>query len=170
MAESKGFADRVERWLSKIPGIRTYRDREQRRETDKKVREHLADRLQEVRFQLKNCVLELNQKSPLNPLLSEIDRLSSKVQQMGDTIRFASYGYAGIFDLEKIREEELNKLYEFDLTLMEDLSQIQTKVKGMEPKLPPEQWKPVVTEAFALLDGLEIKFRRRHDFMMQKSA
>jgi hypothetical protein len=170
MAEIKGFSDRVERWLSKIPGIRTYRDREHRRETDKKFREHLADRLQEVRFQLKNCILELNQKSPLNPLLTEIDRLSSKVQQMGDTIRFASYGYAGIFDLEKIREEELNQLYEFDLSLMEDASQIQTKVKGMDLKALPEQWKPLIAEASLLLDGLELKFRRRHDFMMKKPA
>ncbi len=170
MAEIKGLSDRIERWLSKIPGIRTYRDREHRRETDKKLREHLSDRLQEVRFQIRNYTLACHQKSPLHPMLSEIDRLSSKLQQMGDTIRHASYGYSGIFDREKIREEELARLYDFDLSLMEDISQIQAKVKGMNPPVSPEELKPVVAEAMGLLDGLEARFRQRHDFMMQKPA
>jgi len=170
MAEMKGFADRVERWLSKIPGIRTYRDREHRRETDKKLREHLAERLQEVRFQIKNYTLACHQKSPLHPMLSEIDRLSSKLQQLGDTIRYASYGYSGIFDVEKIREEELARLYDFDLSLMDDISQIQAKIKGMNPQVSPDELRPVVAEVFSLLDRLEMKFRQRHDFMMQKPA
>lgn len=170
MPEIKGFSDRIERWLSKIPGIRTYRDREHRRETDKRLREHLSDRLQEVRFLIKNYTLACHQKSPLHPVLSEIDRLSSKLQQMGDTIRHASYGYSGIFDGEKIREEELARLYDFDLSLMEDISHIQAKVKGINPQVSPEELRPVVTEVFALLDNLELKFRQRYEYVMKKPA
>jgi hypothetical protein len=165
MAESKGFADRVERWLSKIPGIRTYRDREHRRETDKKLREHLAAQLQGARGELKNRTLELSQKNPVDPLLKDLDRLSSRAQQMADTIRYASYGYAGIFDVEKIREEELGRLYDFDLALMEDIDRIQKKVEEMDPNHPPEQWKSSVVDGLRLLDGLEKNFNQRNDFM-----
>ncbi|MBU1206775.1 MAG: hypothetical protein KKH04_07605 [Proteobacteria bacterium] len=35
MGTPKGFSDRIENWLAKIPGIRTYQDREHRRETAK---------------------------------------------------------------------------------------------------------------------------------------
>ncbi len=166
MEKAKGFSDRVELWLAKIPGIRTYRDREHRRETDKQLREHLASRLQEFRSQLKDLTLEMSQKSTLDSL-PELDRLSSRIQQMADTIRYASYGYSGIFDLQKIREEELQRLYDFDLSLMEDLDQIQAKMKEMMPAVPPEKWKPVMTEAFRLLDDLEKKFRQRGDFLAQ---
>jgi hypothetical protein len=166
MEKAKGFSDRVERWLAKIPGIRTYRDREHRRETDKQLREHLASRLQEVRSQLKDFTLEMSRKDNLDSL-TELDRLSSRIQQMADTIRYASYGYSGIFDLQKIREEELQKLYDFDLSLMNDLDQVQAKVKEMTPAVPPEKWKPVMTEAFRLLDDLEKKFRQRGDFLVQ---
>ena len=165
METPQGFADRVERWLSKIPGIRTYREREHRRETDKKLREHLAAQLQEVRTQMKNRTLVLSQKDATHSLLSELDRFSSRTQQMADTIRYASYGYAGIFDLEKIREEELGRLYDFDLALMEDLDRIQKTVEEIDPANPPEKWKPAIAEGFRLLDGLEKKFNQRHDFM-----
>jgi hypothetical protein len=56
MEARKGFSDRVERWLARIPGVRTYRDREHRRETDKQLREHLASQLQEARSHLTRAI------------------------------------------------------------------------------------------------------------------
>jgi len=164
MGTVKGFSDRIENWLAKIPGIRTYRDREHRRETDKKLREHLGANLSETQAQLKELLLVFTQQEKLD-LLAEMDRLSSHIQQMADTIRFASYGYGGIFDLEKIREEELDKLYAFDLALMEDLDQIKAKAEEMDPESSSEVIRKKIKEAENLLDSLEKKFRRRSDFM-----
>ncbi len=164
MEKGKGFSDRVELWLAKIPGIRTYRDREHRRETDKQLREHLASRLQEFRSQLKDLTLEMSQKSTLDSL-PELDRLSSRIQQMADTIRYASYGYAGIFDVEKIREEELDRLYTFDLSLMDEVEGIESKVAELAPQHPPEKWSRAIEETVHLLDALEKQFRQRNDFM-----
>ena len=106
----------------------------------------------------------MSQKGQLGQL-AELDRLSSRMQQMADTIRYASYGYAGIFDLEKIREEELNRLYTFDLSLMDDLEGIQAKIAEWSPQNPPEKLNPAIEEVGHLLDGLEKKFRQRNDFM-----
>jgi len=164
MEAAKGFSDRVERWLARIPGIRTYRDREHRRETDKHLREHLASRLQEARSQLSRTTLEVSKRGPFDSL-EELDRLSSRLQQMADTIRYASYGYAGIFDLEKIREEELDRIYAFDLSLMDDLEGIQTQVTEIGAQASPEKGKMMIAEAFRLLDGLEKKFHQRNEFM-----
>lgn len=166
---SKGFSDRVERWLARIPGIRTYRDREHRRETDKHLREHLASRLQEARTGLIRTALEMSKKGQFGPL-TELDRLSSRIQQMADTIRYASYGYAGIFDVEKIREEELERLYTFDLSLMDDLEEIQPKVAELGTMNSPEKWSALIGEAFHLLDALEKKFRQRNEFMARPAG
>ena len=164
MKARKGFSDRVERWLARIPGVRTYRDREHRRETDKQLREHLASQLQEARTQLKGTILDLSKKGQLD-LLEELDRLSSRIQQMADSIRYASYGYSGIFDLEKIREEELDRIYSVDLSLVDDLDGIRAKVAELGSQTSPEKRKTMAEEAFDLLDVLEKNFRQRNDFL-----
>jgi hypothetical protein len=159
-----GFSERLERWLTRIPGIRTYEAREHRRETDKRVREQLAAHLQEARAYLKRLTLDLSQKAQLDPL-DELDRLSSHIQQMADTIRYASYGYGGIFDLEKIREEELGRLYEFDLYLMDDIEAIQAEVNELRADLPPDAWGSRIREIEERTGALEQRFGRRRDFM-----
>ncbi len=164
MGTPKGFSDRIENWLAKIPGICTYRDREHRRETDKQLREHLAARLQETRKLLKRLILDISQKGDLT-LLAEMDRLSSHLQQMVDTIRYASYGYGGIFDLEKIREEELDQLYSFDLSLMEDLDGIQAQMEEMVQDASSEVLRQRMQQSESLVDALEKKFRNRNDFL-----
>ncbi len=169
MGTSKGFSDTVENWLAKIPGIRTYRDREHRRETDKQLREHLASRLQAARQELKRLILDMSQKGDLN-LLAPLDRLSSRLQQMADTIRHASYGYGGIFDLEKIREEELDQLYTFYLSLLTDLDGIQARAEQMAQGASAENLLPRIQESEGLLNALEKKFRSRDDFLARSGS
>jgi len=164
MEKSKGFADRVESWMARIPGVRTYREREHRRETDKKLREHLAFRIQEFRSQLKNIVLDLTTRGQMDSL-ARLDRLSSRLQQVSDTIRYAAYGYSGIFDLEKIREDELNRLYTFDLRLADDLDKIQKSVEEIGRAASREGREKSIREAELLLDSLESKFNQRKEFM-----
>jgi len=166
MVTGKGFSDRVEIWLARIPGIRTYRDREHRRETDKKIREHLASRLQEVRFELQRLALDWSQGGLMDGL-EELDRANSWAQQLADSIRYANYGYSGIFAPEKIREEELSRLYEFDLSLTDDLDQLQSRVGELNPQTPPAQRKRVIGEVNQLLGALEHQFNQRHDFIIR---
>jgi hypothetical protein len=169
MEKPRGFADRVEGWMARIPGVRTYREREHRRETDKKLREHLASRLQEVRSQMKKVVLDLSARGQMESL-GKLDRLSSHLQQMADTIRYASYGYGGIFDVEKIREDALNRLYTFDLLLADDLERIQKSVAEIGPASPPAEREKKVEETETFLDSLETKFNQRKEFMSLPSS
>ena len=166
MEKSKGFSDRVESWLARIPGVRTYRDREHRRETDKKLREHLALRLQEVRSPLKRVTLDLSSRGQMESL-AKLDRFSSRLQQMADTIRYASYGYSGIFDLDKIREEELDRLYSFDLSLVEELERIQKSVGEIGLAATREAREQKIGEADTLADSLETKFNQRKELISQ---
>lgn len=164
MEMRKGFADRVESWMARVPGVRTYREREHRRETDKKLREHLASGLQEVRSQLKKIVLDSSTRGEMDSLAG-LDRLSSHLQQMIDAIRYAAYGYGGIFDLEKIRQDELDRLYNFDFTLAEDLERIRKSVEEIGQAATPEARKKKAEEAESFLASMETKFQQRKDWM-----
>jgi hypothetical protein len=169
MDKPKGMADRIETWMKKIPGVRSYKEREHRRETDKKLREHLAFRLQEYRSQVKKVALDLTDKGQMESL-AKLDRFSSRLQQMADTIRYASYGYSGIFDLEKIREDELDRLYSFDLSLVDDLENIQKSIEEVGPAATPAVREKKIGEADTLVDSLERKFNQRKELLSQALA
>mgnify|MGYP000622148252 CR=1 FL=1 len=165
MDKPKGLADRIETWMKKIPGVRTYMEREHRRETDKKLREHLASRLQEARSRLKKITLDLSAQNQMESL-ARLDRFSSRLQQMADAIRYASYGYSGVFDLEKIREDELDRLYSFDLLLVDHLDRIQKGVEEVGRASSAFAREKKAEEAEAVLDALEIQFNRRKELIM----
>ena len=168
MQPTGGFADHVEKWISWVPGVGTYRDREKRRETDKKIREHVADQLQDARAHLKRNITDFSRKGNLDPLV-DLDHLSSQIQQMADTIRYASYGYGGIFDLEKIRDEEIHRLCSFDLSLKEDGEKLRGKIGEITPILSADDLKKKILEAGAVMVNLQEKYRKRKEFMGRKA-
>jgi hypothetical protein len=43
----------------------------------------------------------------------------TQLKTFTDRIRFASYGYAGLFDAVKIGENELQQIYDFDAALID---------------------------------------------------
>jgi hypothetical protein len=160
----EGLSDHIERWLARVPVIGTYRDREQRRETDKRLREHLASRLTESKETVQRTALDLAQRGKLAHL-DDVDRLASHIQQMADTIRYASYGYSGIFALEKIREEALDRLYAFDLSLMEDIDGIQATVSRLDGDMSDAALSRAARAADESVTALENKFRQRKDVL-----
>jgi hypothetical protein len=168
MEAAKGLADHVEKWVSWVPGIGTYRDREKRRETDKRIREQVAGGLQETRGVLKRAMLDFSRNGKAD-LLIDLDHLSAQIQQMADTIRYAAYGYGGIFDLEKIREEEIHRLCSFDLGLKEDAERLQGKIAEITPALSAEEMRRKIHEAGAVVVSLQEKYRRRKEFMGRRA-
>jgi hypothetical protein len=125
--DSKGG---LERLLSKIPGYHGYKEKEDRRAADKLLREHLVGQLGEQRRQLAELQRDLLEGGGLS-LVDELDRAVTKVQNLADKIKTASYGYAGIFDAVKVKEEELDALYEFDEDMLGHVSTIQAAIDAL---------------------------------------
>ena len=72
------------------------------------------------------------------------------LDRFANRIRHADYGYTGFFDAVKIREPELDQLYEFDLALMDTVEGLAAQVEalpatGAEPAL--HELLEAVTEA-----------------------
>jgi hypothetical protein len=79
-----------------FPGIPSYQERAGLRAQDKVIREQLAARITEQVGNLHQIMAELSNRAALKPL-ANLDELSRKLMRLSDTIRFASYGYAGLF-------------------------------------------------------------------------
>jgi hypothetical protein len=139
----------LERIAARIPGIKGYLDRELRREVDKMQRDWLAEQVDRARGRLNGKVREWSRGGGLAGL--DLAATSEKaLDRFANRIRHADYGYTGFFDAVKIRELELDQLYEFDLALMDIVEGLAAQVEalpatGAEPAL--RELLEAVTEA-----------------------
>ncbi len=120
----------VEKFFAKLPGIKGYREKELRREADKRLRTNLARRLGTQRRRLSALQLDLLKAGGLL-WMDDLDRAVGKLQLLIDRINTAAYGYAPFFDLERIKEEELDRLAQFDQTLFERVPDVAGGVDGV---------------------------------------
>lgn len=115
-----GWADRLERLIRLVPGLGRYQDREGLREADGRIRALLAKELVGLCRVLEGAQQQLTDVRRLETLPA-LDRINRRLATLADRIRFASYGFSGVFDLHKIRETELAALHRFDLALLEQI-------------------------------------------------
>ncbi len=115
----------LEKVIDFIPGWSGYQKRQKRREADRLLRETMAGKLQEQRRRLDAAQKKLIAHGRLD-LVDDVESAVTQLKTFTDRIRFASYGYAGLFDAVKVREDELKQLYDFDAALVEYVERLDT--------------------------------------------
>lgn len=128
--EAKAQRNILERLGDKIPGFRGFQDRELRRDVDKLQREHISGEIGRLKNALRDKARAYTDAGQI-AMLSPFDRLDRQLDGLSQSVRFADYGASGLFDAVKIGEAELQRLYEFDLSLLEDLAGLRTGVAGL---------------------------------------
>lgn len=113
-----------------IPGYTGYVRREARRDTDKLLRETIARRLDDVKSPIDEIIRDRTAGGNLDGL-SDLNRLKTYLGRIADTIRYASYGASGLFDLVQVKEQDLEQLYQFDLSIAQDADKIATRVQSL---------------------------------------
>jgi hypothetical protein len=122
-----------------FPGMPSYQEREGLRTQDKIIRERLAARIDEQVNHLQEIQSKLTNKAILQPL-AHLDRQSRKMSRLADTIRFASYGYAGLFAGVKVDEQKLAQLYDYDLSLHQEIEELAVAIGNLQQR-QDDQWK-----------------------------
>jgi hypothetical protein len=108
----------LEKLARKIPGYGGYKEKELRREADKLLRTELASRFDEQRKRVAELQHDLISQAKIE-FLDDLERAALKLQLLIDRIKTASYGYAGLFDAVKVKEEQLDALYAFDNRMLD---------------------------------------------------
>ena len=106
----------LERLGARVPGFTGYLERELRREVDQLLRADLAGRLDAARAGVGEFTRTLHLGVP-----GRLERLASIEKALdgaANGLRHAGSGYGGMFDAVKVREEQLEALYRFDLDLV----------------------------------------------------
>lgn len=120
----------LESLLRHIPGFRGYLEKEYRRDSDGLQRTWLSDRLQQAKRSLDTISSQLADAGRLD-LLTQYDRLRAKLDKLIARIRGASQGYSGIFDLVRIDEARLDRVYEHDMSMMQLVEEFLESIKRL---------------------------------------
>jgi hypothetical protein len=146
-----------------IPGYTGYVRREGRRDTDRILRDTIARRLDETRPAVNDMIRDRTAGGNLDGL-SNLNRLKSHLATTADLIRYASYGASGLFDLVQIREPDLDKLHQFDLSIARDADSIAGRVQSLsETEDADAESATLIRE----LDQLQEKIRARERIIQE---
>lgn len=152
----------LERLAGLVPGYNRYQQLEKRRDADKINRDIIYGELKTQQDALESMSARLvNAKHP--DTLDDLDRAVKKLRTVADRIRFADYGVSGFFDAMKTEEQELDRMYDFDLALGEQVKAIQSKISEMDDD---DSLIEKILELDLLIDGLGQRFSKREQAMM----
>lgn len=131
LGKAKAQQNKLEQLVSKLPLYQGYKEKELRRETDKLLRDSLAEA---CKAQWER-IADLQRQMVTGGLLAYVDDLQAaetRLRRFMDRIRNASYGYGGLFDAIKVDEETLDAVYDFDASLMEQINAIAASLDGVQ--------------------------------------
>jgi hypothetical protein len=120
----------IERLLKGLPGISGYIDKELRRDADKRVREGLVQTLEHSKSELMDIQNRLLSSGGLL-YMDDVDQAVVKLQTLIDRIKTASYGYAGLFDAVRVKEEQLDALNRFDVAMVTEVGQLNEAITAL---------------------------------------
>ncbi len=129
------FGDEMQRrvgsLLDRIPGYRGYRSKEDRRDADRRVREHLvtaydaqADRIERVARDLATA-RRLQEIGP-------VDEFARTLRHFIDRVRTATYGYGGLMGDRDVDAAALDQLRQFDEGLLSGVDELAKPIADLE--------------------------------------
>jgi hypothetical protein len=125
--EDRGLIKKIE---LAIPGFRGYRKREDLRIADSLLRKQLADDLKGLGTEIEGCRRDIIRNKEID-VLEDVARIVNNIQLTENKIRHAEQGYTGISADYRIKEEELDNMYEWDLSLLDNIVKIRESIDSL---------------------------------------
>ena len=133
-AQAKSQMRLSERIAAALPGFRGYKEKELRRESDKLIRNNLTLKLSKDKDNVRSIAQRIADKRYLD-VLTDIDRLTAKMDRITEKVNHASYGYSGFYDIVKIKEENLDRMITFDNQLLDEVDALTASIEDLKAQL-----------------------------------
>jgi hypothetical protein len=165
MRPAKEHADNrnwMETIVRHIPGFKGYLEKEYRRESDELQRNWLAGRLQQSKKGLNEYMQNLTAAGNLDALPT-IERVRLKLDKLQNRITSAMQGYSGMFDLVRIDEGVLDRVYQHDANLVDEVETLADTIEALPTKTEPPP--ALAAEVIKQIDHLEEAWDMREDIL-----
>ncbi len=126
----KGGRSLMEKIGRIIPGYSGYKNKLERQEADKLLRDFIVSKLDLQSENIKNLIDELQRGMKMKHL-TRADGSLKKLEKYRDRIKFANHGYSGLFEPVKVDTAVLDKMYDFDNSLIEVADQINKNINAI---------------------------------------
>lgn len=108
---------------SLIPGYDGYKDRDSRKNCEKKFRVALSEKLNDyenlIIEKINNCIQDSNLID-----MRKYETLRKKLNTLSHKILYTSYGANAFFSDQKIKEDELDQIYKYDLDISDNIEKL----------------------------------------------
>jgi hypothetical protein len=151
--------------IGKIPGFKGYFDREQRRSADKLLRDSVAARYEEQWRRISGLQRDLISQGGLM-YVDDLEAAAIKLRQFIDRVRSASYGYAGFFDAVKVQSEELESIYQYDLSMLTLVDEIGSAVDNVEASIGTDGLPAAIRHLVSLSQQSVEAFQKRSEVIL----
>jgi len=154
-AQAKSQMRLSERIAAALPGFRGYKEKELRRESDKLVRNNLYLKLTKDKDNVKSISQKIADKRYMD-VLTDIDRLNAKMDRITEKVNHASYGYAGFYDIVKIKEENLDRMITFDNQLLDEVNALTASIEDLKTQLLSNNFANLKDKIQTIADKFEL--------------
>ncbi len=168
MVDVRGKSESQRRWFEKvlqwIPGFRGYLSKEYRREADHVLRQFLAQKVQEGKKHVQAAARAATDGGKI-ALLKNVDQLNNLLEKVENRIKFAAHGYSGVFDAIKVKEAELDRLYEFDGRLLEVIAELNARLASLPDAAEGDagSFQTILRESVERLRGIDTLLNDREN-------
>ncbi len=154
-AQAKSQMRLSERIAAALPGFRGYKEKELRRESDKLVRNNLYLKLTKDKDNVKSISQKIADKRYMD-VLTDIDRLNAKMDRITEKVNHASYGYAGFYDIVKVKEENLDRMITFDNQLLDEVNALTASIEELKTQLLSNNFANLKDKIQTIADKFEL--------------
>jgi hypothetical protein len=154
-AQAKSQMRLSERIAAALPGFRGYKEKELRRESDKLIRNNLTLKLSKDKDNVRTISQRIADKRYLD-VLPDIDRLTAKMDRITEKVNHASYGYAGFYDIVKIKEDNLDRMITFDNQLLDEVDALTASIEDVKAQLVSGNYSNLKDKIQTMTDKLEL--------------
>ena len=116
---------------SKIPGFKGYIERQNRRDSDKLIRDTIYRRFRELEGRVSDLQVEFINQGEIK-YTNDLEKAALRLRTFADRVRTAPRGYSSLFEAVKINEAELAKLYEYDATLLDKADDVGRAIDNIQ--------------------------------------
>ena len=162
ITEGKDILGKIRNFLAGFVG---YVDRDNRREADKLLRQTISSRYEEQWSRISELQRQLIGAGQIESI-DDLEAAAIKLRTFVDRVRGASYGYSGFFDAVRINSNELEKIYAFDLALLENVQKITSAVDNVGASIGTDGLPAAVRHLVGLSQDVIDVYNRRDETIL----
>ncbi len=156
--------DIFKKLLAKIPGFKGYIERGDRRMSDKLLREQIANEFESLYQRISSLQRDLINQGEIE-YIDDLEASVLKLRQFIDRVKTASYGYAGVFDAIKIKEDELDQVYQYDYALLALSDEVSAAIDNVETSIGTEGLDAAIRHLTSVSQECVDAFNQRSEVM-----